>query len=204
MEILKVCADPFPPYQYLDSNGQVKGKDYDRIMKKLKTAGYEPIFQIDAWNKIYKEFEDGNQDVLFQAQDSPERRKKFYLSQLFRYAITEIVTANKDLCNITSYNELKNYRVGVIKDYSNGLEIDGLPLSCKIELNNTEEILNAVCSGKVDVGVCDQGVKEYLLNKNQNVYPIESLTYKRPLYVMFRNRKHRDDFDAVKENEKER
>lgn len=199
MEKIKVCADPFPPYQYIDEKGQVKGKDYEVVMKKLQLAGYDPVICIDSWNKIYKEFEEGEQDVLFQAQDSPERLEKFFLSKLLRYAVTEIVTANMDLCNLKTYQELQNYKIGVIANFANGPGIDSLPASCKVEFTDTEEIMEAVCTGKVDVGVCDQGVREYLIKKDQILYPIHELTYKRPLYVMFRNKKHRDDFDAVEE-----
>ena len=31
----------------------------------------------------------------------------------------------------------------------------------------------------------------------QVLFPIPALTYKRPLYVMFNQKKHRDDFDAA-------
>ena len=31
---------PFPPYQYIDTDGQVKGRDYELIAEKLREAGY--------------------------------------------------------------------------------------------------------------------------------------------------------------------
>ena len=197
MKKIKVCADPFPPYQYIDKDGEVKGRDYEIVIKKLQLAGYDPEMCIAPWNQIYKEFEHGEQDVLFQAQDSPERLEKFYFSKLLRYAVTEIVTANVELVNLKTYEDLTNYKIGVIADFANGPEIDGLPSSCKVEFADTKEILQAVSRRKVDVGVCDQGVKEYLMTKEQVLYPIKELTYQRPLYVMFHNQKQRDDFDAV-------
>lgn len=197
MKKIKVCADPFPPYQYIDKDGEVKGRDYEIVIEKLRLAGYDPEMCIAPWNQIYKEFENGEQDVLFQAQDSPERLEKFYFSKLLRYAVTEIVTANAELVDLKTYEDLTNYKIGVIADFANGPEIDSLPSSCKVEFADTKEILQAVSSRKVDVGVCDHGVKEYLMTKEQVLYPIKELTYQRPLYVMFRNQKQRDDFDAV-------
>ena len=31
MRKLKICADPFPPYQYIDKDGCVKGRDYELV-----------------------------------------------------------------------------------------------------------------------------------------------------------------------------
>lgn len=197
MKKIKVCADPFPPYQYIDENGEPAGKDYEFVVNKLKKAGYEPEIWIAPWNQIYPEFESGEQDVLFQAQDSPERLEKFYLSKCFRYAVTEVLTANRKLCAVRSFEELENYKLGVIEEFANGPEIDSLPDNCKVGFRDAEELLDGICTGKVDAGVMDQGVKEYLIKKEMEIYVIPGLTYQRPLYVMFGKEKQRDEFDAI-------
>lgn len=197
MEKIKVCADPFPPYQYIDKDGRMRGRDYELVMSRLRAAGYSPKMHIAPWNQIYPQFEDGEFDVLFQAQDSPERLEKFYLSKLLRHAVTEVVTVNRGLTGLRKYTELEGYKVGVIADFTNGPEIDSLPASCKTEFADAAKVLQGIYDGIVDCGVCDQGVKEYLMAKEPALYPIPALTYHRPLYVMFRKKKHRDDFDAV-------
>lgn len=197
MKKIKVCADPFPPYQYIDRDGEMKGRDYELVVNRLRKAGYEPEVWIAPWNQIYSQFEKGEQDALFQAQDSPERLKKFYLSRLLRYAVTEVVTVKKELQTISEYKELEKYKVGVIDDFANGPEIDGLSADCKVGYADAEKLLKGIYSGEVDMGVADQGVKEYLAQESPVLYSIPRLTYKRPLYVMFRDKKHRDDFDAA-------
>lgn len=201
MKKLKVCADPFPPYQYIDETGRMRGSDYEMVMDRLHRAGYEPEMCIAPWNEIYPDFEAGKQDVLFQAQDSPERLEKFYLSELLRYAETEVVTIKSDLLKIEDYAELEHYKVGVIADFANGPEIDSLPDFCKVKYAGAKEVLKGILHGEIDCGVCDKGVKEFLIQLMDNppdFYSIQKLTYQRPLYVMFRNKKHRDDFDAAK------
>ncbi|MDE6830441.1 MAG: hypothetical protein K2P34_08980 [Lachnospiraceae bacterium] len=103
----------------------------------------------------------------------------------------------RGLTGLREYTELEGYKVGVIADFANGPEIDGLPASCKTEFADAAKVLQGIYDGIVDCGVCDQGVKEYLMAKEPALYPIPALTYHRPLYVMFRKKKHRDDFDAV-------
>lgn len=199
MRKLKICADPFPPYQYIDKDGCVKGRDYELVAGRLHKAGYETEVCIAPWNQIYPEFESGQQDVLFQAQDSPERLEKFYLSKKLRDAVTEVVTADKTLKDIQNYSELENYRLGVIADFANGPEIDSLSASCKVEFPDAAAVLKGIYDGEVDFGVLDQGVKEYLMSDNVTLYPAPALTYYRPLYVMFREEKVRDDFNAAGE-----
>lgn len=197
MEKIKVCADPFPPYQYIDEDGQMRGQDYELVMGRLRAAGYSPVMHIAPWNQIYPGFEAGEFDVLFQAQDSPERLEKFYLSKLLRHAVTEVVTVKQELTKLREHSQLAGYKVGVIADFANGLEIDSLPGACKMEFAGAAEVLQGIYDGTVDCGVCDLGVKEYLMAKEPALYSIPALTYQRPLYVMFRKKKHRDDYDMA-------
>lgn len=197
MTRIKVCADPFPPYQYVDRDGSMKGRDYKLVVSRLRAAGYDPEVCIAPWDRIYREFQAGEQDVLFQAQDSPERLEKFYFSKMLRYAVTEVVTINPALLALKEYAGLAGYKLGVIAGFANGPEIDSLPDSCKVEFPDTAQVLQGICNREVDCGVCDQGVKEYLMAGQQVLFPIPALTYKRPLYVMFNQKKHRDDFDAA-------
>lgn len=197
MTKIKVCADPFPPYQYVDQDGTIKGRDYELVVNRLYKAGYEPEVWIAPWDRIYREFRAGEQDVLFQAQDSPERMEKFYFSEKLRDAVTEIVTINPELIALTEYTGLTGYKVGVIAGFANGPEVDGLPDTCKVEFPGMAELLQGIYDKEVDCGVCDQGVKEYLMAGRSALRPIPALTYKRPLYVMFNQKKHRDDFDGA-------
>ena len=126
--------------------------------------------------------------------------EKFWLSKLLRYAETEVVTVDPKLRDLKRHAELVDYKIGVIEDFANGPEIDSLPDSCKIQYKGVEEVLEGLYKGEADCGVCDKGVKEYLRGNMDHppiLYPIESLAYRRPLYVMFRDKQHRDDFNAV-------
>ncbi len=197
-KIIKVCADPFPPYQYIDESGRMRGKDYDFVIECLRQAGYSPLVTIAPWSEIYEAFENGEQDVLFQVQDSPERVEKYYFSTILRYAVTEIITLHSNLAEIKDYKSLENYKLGVIRGFANGANIDDLKKSCKVEYQDTEELLEAIENGEVDCGVCDSGVKKFLLKEEGKFYIMSALTYQRPLYVMFNKKCLRDDFESVR------
>lgn len=190
-EIIQVGADPFPPYQYLDENGEVVGQDYTTVKALFAAAGFEIHMVIDAWDTVFRSFEAGELEALFQVQKSPERESKYYFSQLLRNAVTEFVTGDEDL-QINRLDEISKRQIslGVLTGYTYGEAIDSLPESCKRNFDSTEEMLISLTSGDVDLGIVDKGVKEYLLGKLSidGVRSLDDLSFKRPLYIMFRDK----------------
>lgn len=196
MKKIKICADPFPPYQYMNEDGEAEGLDYGLIRDVLCDAGFSTDIKIAPWNEVIGAFERKEYDVLFQVQDTPERREKYFLSYKLRDAVTDVVKAAGSDVQADSYDDLSEYRVGLIAGFANGEDIDSLPDDCRVMHEDTREMIDSLLSGKIDVAVGDRGVVKYLLGADENLVPIEALTYRRPLYVMFHDRDLRDRFNA--------
>lgn len=197
---IKVGADPFPPYQYYLPDGSISGQDYEAVISLFQRVGLVADVVIKDWEVILSELDQGELDAAFQVQDTPDRKKRFYFSDLFRDAITEVVTSNPEL-KINRYGEIEELglSLGVIEGYTNGAEIDALKEDVKKTYPNAKELLMAISEGEVDLGVYDQGVKEYIMANNNidNIYAIESMTFIRPLYVIFNNADLRDSFNIA-------
>ena len=137
-------------------------------------------------------------DAAFQVQYTPEREKKYYFSDLFRNAVTEVVTSNRGL-NLNTYGEIseKGLIVGVIDNYTYGEDIDSIESSLKRSFKDQGELLKAINDGVVDLGIFDKGVKEYLMGKHgfTNIFSIKTLEFIRPLYVVFSHEELRDRFN---------
>ncbi|MHC1719571.1 MAG: substrate-binding periplasmic protein [Clostridiaceae bacterium] len=197
--LITVGADPFPPYQYYDDDGELKGSDYETVKESFKKAGYEIKVILGEWAGVESLLAEGKIDAAFQVQKNPEREKKYYFSELLRSATTEIVTGCKTLkLESLSKIEEKKLSVGVIANYSYGKDIDSLDNSLKRSFNSQEELLRAIDERKVDIGVFDKGVKEYIAEREglKNIYSIKNLEFNRPLYVVFNDEKLRDEFNA--------
>jgi len=199
--IVKVGADLFPPYQYFTADGNVNGIDYEKVFSIFSKAGYKIDVVIDeSWSVIQEMFDQGKLDAAFQVQPTPERLQKYLFSDKLRDAVTEVVTSNKDL-KIESYPQIEelNLKLGVIAGYTNGPEIDALDESVKFPYSNAVDLLFAVSRGEVDLAVYDKGVKEYLMEENgiTNIVSIESMTFTRPLHVIFNDPVLRDEFNAA-------
>lgn len=196
MRKIRICADPFPPYQYIGEDGNAAGQDYEIVYNALTAAGYEVEITIAPWSEVIEAFEKQECDALFQVQDTPERVATYRFSMKLRDAVTDVVRLRNSELEISSYEELGTCRIGLISGFANGDEIDNLPESCKMYYNGTQEIIDALYCGEIDAGVCDRGVREYLTGCDDRIVPVEKLTYRRPLYVMFHSEALRDEFNS--------
>lgn len=196
--LITVGADPFPPYQYYDKAGNIKGSDYELVKKAFGKIGYEINIVLDEWKKIEDDITNKRIDAAFQVQYSKERQNKYFFSELFRNAITEVVTGNSEL-DINSYKEIEEKRlsIGVIANYTYGEDVDKIDLSLKVSYNDQTQLLKAINDKEVDIGIFDKGVKEYILEQEgfSNIHSIKSLEFIRPLYVVFSDEKLRDEFN---------
>lgn len=197
-KLIVVGADPFPPYQYYDEDGIIRGLDYERVKKAFENAGYKIKIFLDEWQKVEEAIINKKIDAAFQVQLTPEREKRYYFSGLLRNAITEVISGNKEL-GLKSYSEIteKKLSVGVITNYAYGDAIDGIDASFKKSFNSQNELLKAINDMVVDIGVFDKGVKEYILKKEglNNIFSLKNLEFNRPLYVIFHDEKLRDEFN---------
>lgn len=197
---IRVGADPFPPYQYYQADGSLVGSDYARILEICTAAGWEIDVVLKEWSDIQAMMLAGELDAAFQVQFTPERGERFYFSQLFRNAVTEIVTGKPEF-SIESYEDITTRRLtlGVIEGYTNGAEIDAIDGSLKRTYPGTAALLQGISKNEVDLGVFDKGVKEYLMVQNgiKNIYVIEAMTFIRPLHVIFNSPILRDEFNQA-------
>ncbi|MDR1616242.1 MAG: transporter substrate-binding domain-containing protein, partial [Syntrophomonadaceae bacterium] len=118
---LIIGADPFPPYQYYDTNGILQGADYEKIKNAGIKAGFELEFLIEDWVLIEQKFSQKKLDAVFQLPKTPEREEKYLFSKLLRNGITEVVTGHTTL-EIFSINEIEapKYTLGIVEGISYG------------------------------------------------------------------------------------
>jgi len=197
-KLLTVGADPFPPYQYYNENHNVKGSDYEIVKKIFNHAGYKIKVILNEWKKIEDLVINKKIDAAFQVQYTIEREKKYFFSDLFRNAVTEVVTGNKSL-DLKFYFEIeeKKLSVGVINNYTYGNDVDKIDSSLKKSFDEQNKLLKAINNKILDIGIFDKGVKEYLMKKEDfnNIVSIKNLEFIRPLYVIFSSKKLRDSFN---------
>lgn len=198
MKVLNVGADPFPPYQYIDKAGNIRGSDYEIMDSTIKKMGYEGRYIIDDWSKVENMFDNKELEIAFQVQKTPIREKKWHFSKKLRDAVTSIVTS----LNGVNYNNLddllkKGMKLGVLENYQYGEPIESINTNNLVYFKSLEDLLRAVDNQSIDLGVTDLGVFNYM-NKNSvysNIKVLEDLNFNRPLYAVLNSESLRDEFN---------
>lgn len=207
MKNRKVCvgADPFPPYQYYDEAGCLQGSDFETVKDTFERAGFTAEVQLGPWDEIEAAVARGELDAVFQVQKTPQREAAYCFSDLLRNAVTEVITGDVNLADGSGLHsalhswaeaETRGLTVGVIKNYAYGEDVDRLRPEMKAAYDSQEALLHAIGAREVDLGIFDRGVRQYLQARLDvgEIYPIESLTFMRPLYVMFREEEMKNAF----------
>jgi polar amino acid transport system substrate-binding protein len=210
IQTVQLVADPFPPYQYVES-GAIRGVDHDIIAAAFGEHGIDMMTRLLPWDECIQLLKKEKADGIFQIAPTPERVKAYIFSKPLRAARTVIYKRAKDqirfTMNIDFSEQLKNYRLGVVKGYSYHPLIDSLGENSKMEVDSQEALLTGLRRGKFDLAVIDWGVARYLAN-NMGIRDIgraEGYEITRQLHVAFqRNRDHIADrfnsgLDRVKE-----
>ncbi|MFJ7727870.1 substrate-binding periplasmic protein [Neobacillus sp. NPDC097160] len=192
-----VGADPFPPYQFYNEMGVLEGSDYRQVEEIVNKMGATAEYILDAWSRIEKKLIGKEIDIAFQVQKTPEREKLYYFSNLFRNAITTIISfTDEDLKSVEEI-DLLDKKLAVIKGYKYGDVIDLLPERIKVFCHDQQEQVEFIVQNKADYAVVDLGVFEYQAQERDfdGVKILRHLDFSRPLYVVFNNPSIRDEFN---------
>ncbi|ETI69457.1 transporter substrate-binding domain-containing protein [Neobacillus vireti] len=197
-----VGADPFPPYQFYNAMGVLEGSDYSHVEEIINKMGATAEFILDDWSRIEKKLIDKEIDMAFQVQKTQEREKLYYFSNVFRNAVTTIISRTDEDMKFVEEIDLFDKKLAVIKGYKYGEVIDLLPERIKVYCNDQQEQVEFVMQNKADFAVVDLGVFEYqALKRNfKGVKILRHLDFSRPLYVVFNNPSIRDEFNRYLRN----
>jgi ABC-type amino acid transport substrate-binding protein len=197
MKNFLVGADPFPPYQFYNEAGVLEGSDYKLVDEIISKMGAAAEYMLDDWSRIEKKLINKEVDIAFQVQKTPDREKLYYFSNLFRNAITTIISGTDENLKSVEDIDLLDKRLAVINGYKYGDVIDLLPDRIKVFCNDQLEQVELVKQNKADYAVVDFGVFEYHAQERdfKGIKLLRHLDFARPLYVVFNNPTVRDEFN---------
>lgn len=80
-EVIRVGGDDsFPPYEFVDDNGEVAGYNVDMTRAIAEVMGLDVEITLSSWSSMRSALENGDMDVLQGMIASPERAKEFTFS----------------------------------------------------------------------------------------------------------------------------
>ena len=159
--------DNYPPFEYLDGNGQPAGFIVDITRAIAREVGLDVIFRLGPWVKVLDSLEQGRIDAIQAMFYSPDRDLKFDFSPPHSVNNYVIVVRKGQKHPPATLAELKGRQIvvqegDIMHDFivKNGLA-DRLVVT-----ENQEVSLREVAGGKYDCALVSRVLALYLIKKN--------------------------------------
>ncbi|WP_108652009.1 substrate-binding periplasmic protein [Dongshaea marina] len=114
---LTFVTEEYPPYNYIH-NSKLKGMAVDLLLVAAREAG-QPLAREDikvySWARAYKMTLNIPNVVLFSTARSKPREKLFHWVGPIVKSATELLALRKRNLSIKNIDDLKNYRIGVVR-----------------------------------------------------------------------------------------
>ncbi|MDA3788270.1 MAG: transporter substrate-binding domain-containing protein [Desulfobacula sp.] len=153
-------------------------------------AGFKVKFSFMPWVRALKDTEIGKYDAVCYGYYSDSRAKIYALSNSFIESSLVFCKHKDSNISYHSLQDLKPYRIGVVRGYVNTEQFDAADYLKKEEASNDTLNLKKLLNRRVDLILIDKFVAQYLLNtifyKNKSDFEFILPPLKiHPLYVMF-------------------
>lgn len=164
--VLRMGGDAnYPPYQFLDENGDADGFDVALARDVARDLGLEPRFQLGAWDTALDRLSRGELDIVPMFW-SAERERRYLFTQpiLIRH---HALFGTRGRPQLESLEALANVRVavqraGLAAEAMHALPAHGVTL---VELDTESGTLVAVARGEADYAVAPIGIGYYAIHQ---------------------------------------
>lgn len=165
----------YPPYEYLNNDGQPEGFDVDIIRGVAKEMGLKVTIELEPWNRVREQLETGKIDALMGMFNTKERDKRVDFS--IPYFIASYAVFSRDLSDINSLEDSYNKAIIVQNgDLAHDFVVEN-DISDKLVIEESaEEVLWALSKGKADCAIVSrlQGLMTLKKKNIRNIKPVGS------------------------------
>ena len=158
----------FPPYSFLNENGQLEGFSVEVMQLLADKLGI--TFKISSqttWKDLYQAAQKHQVDIVATMGDRPERREWFVFTRPYIHKSLAIM-AMKNQHAITSPQDLSGKRVALVKSYQYVTPLlDKYPTIKPYFVDTMLDGMNAVATGQADAVITFVGAGHYLQSKYQ-------------------------------------
>jgi ABC-type amino acid transport substrate-binding protein len=177
----------WPPYvgEKLAGNGFTT----EIVKTAFERAGYKVVVTFLPWARGLQETEDGAYDIIFPAYYSEERTQKYLFSEPFATSPVGFYKRKGEAIPYTKLEDLKPYRIGVVRGFVNTAEFDAASYLQKDVVDSDEQNLRKLVLNRIDLAVVDKFVAQSIFattfpeGKEQLEFVEPPLDVK-PLYIM--------------------
>ncbi len=159
----------FPPYYGRDLPD--KGWVSEVVTAALKAQGYEADIRFMPWTEAVESTKEGDYDALLGAYRTRERARLYYFTAPIGQVRTGLFKRTDKEISFSELNELKRYKIGVVKGYATSKKFDSADFLDKVPVNNLSTGLKQVYNGILDLMADSRAVGKYQIKGLENETP---------------------------------
>jgi two-component system sensor histidine kinase EvgS len=185
-------ASIFPPFQYVDEQGNPTGISTDilNLLEDKINYQFEKII-FSNWKKILQAGINKQVDVILEIQETPERRNYFFFTEPF-ISIPHVIFMRNDAPEHVRVEDLENLRVGVVDNYAIQEHLQTMyPEINLIPLKDDLECLLQLSAKRIDAVITQQGYGVHIIHSKiiPNIKIVGNSGYDNKLGFAVRNDK---------------
>lgn len=164
-EVVVGFRGDWPPYEFYDSTGNLKGFVVDYFEKVVYKTGIKYHFVQMDWSDVYQGLVENKIDIAPDVQRLPEREDLLFFTPSYN-TIRSFVVCRDDYTSLKSFGQLKGKALTVLNkwamDYIISEKYPGIKL---VRVNNFDDLIGNVLLGKTDATIIHEASLEYFSHK---------------------------------------
>ncbi len=167
---IKISVFPYyPPYQFINENGEIEGVfiEYIELIEKKIGYKFQKVYYTD-WPKLLQDAKKDKIDIILEIQETDERKSYLEFYSLSFESKHVIITRKNESFDITNKNDLLNKTIVLPQDYAVVDNIKKAYPSLKIATEKNEvECLKKINSGIYDAFIGPRVVSNYFIRSHK-------------------------------------
>ncbi|AVO52660.1 ABC transporter substrate-binding protein [Ectopseudomonas mendocina] len=162
-ELLRLVADPWPPFNDRDLPGN--GLASDLVEQALKRAGYTTSYAEVPWERAVLGLKRGDYDVLINAWYSADRAEYGYFSRPYLVNRLRFMQRKGSNIRFETLADLYPHSIAVVRGYAYSKEFDSDPNLLKVGVGSFEIAARMLHAGRVQLALEDELVARYHMGR---------------------------------------
>ena len=178
----------YPPFEYLDENGNVAGFDIDLMNEIAKIIGKKIEIKDMTFDGLIPALEARTIDIIIAGMTVNESKKKIMNFSTPYYEVRQNIIVLDNNTDITNLSSLDNKRVAVVLGYRADNILSTNEAVTLERYNRTADTVLALQSGKVDAAVMDSPVAIGYVKNNEGLKIVDTYSDIQELAIGFRKK----------------
>ncbi len=150
---------------YIGQKMENQGWVAEVVREAFKRSGYTANFQFKPWARVTYEAQKGESDGYFPEYFSEDLKKDFILSAPFAGGPLGFFKRKGEVISYTKLEDLKPYKIGVVRGYVNTADFDAAAFLNKEEAKDDITNIRKLLAKRLDLIVADKYVGIHLLQQ---------------------------------------